>query len=116
MNVTLEKPQKTKVYIPNCWICMDKGFVLYRDANHYEYIAHCTCVNGYQWAYDGRKCTKNPSPFYAPSVAEKFDVEKLAADNFWNWWNIYRDKPGIKEELERRGIPTEKLDLGKGES
>lgn len=108
MNLTVEKPRKTKAHIPACWICMDRGFILYRDTNHYEFILHCTCPRGQEWAYDGRKCERK-SPYYAPSVAEKFDTGKIATDNFWEWWKANKDRPGIKEELERRGIPTKEL-------
>ena len=113
MNATVvqDKLQKTNVHIPSCWICLNKGFILYKDTEHREYIVHCICPSGQNWAYDGEKCEKNKSPYYIPSVKEKFDVEKIAADGFWEWWKNNKDKPGIKEELERRGIPTEELRL-----
>lgn len=87
------------VKIPECWVCFDKGYVLYQDKDGYEFINHCICKAGTKWQYDGRKCEKRPSQYYIPSVAEKFDVHELAKQNFFHWREINRNKPGIEKAL-----------------
>jgi len=94
-----------KVKIPNCWICMDTGFVLYRkkvDDYESEYVSSCTCSAGAEYAYDGARCEKK-SPYRIPSVAEVLDPEDVAVRNFREWYERYKDEPGVKlEALYRR--------------
>jgi hypothetical protein len=99
-----ERQDNGAVVIPKCWICMDLGFVLYKDEKRREFLAHCTCPNGSTWAYDGSKCENRPSPYYAPSAEQKFDTTQIAKTNFLRWWKAYKDKPGVRKELERRGL------------
>jgi len=98
----------SSIRIPECWVCLDKGYVLYQDQAGYEFITHCICKAGTSWQYDGSTC-KRPSPYYIPSVATKYDVHELARRNFLGWWRTNKSKPGVKEALEARGILVEKL-------
>jgi hypothetical protein len=95
--------------MPECWICMDEGFILYDDMDGYEYITHCTCKAGNDWNYDGRNCEKRPTKYYIPSAEELFDVQEFAKDNLMKWLNTNRDKPGVMEELKARGVQVDKL-------
>lgn len=97
------------VKIPECWVCFDKGYVLYQDKDGYEFINHCICKAGTKWQYDGRKCEKRPSQYYIPSVAEKFDVHELARDNLLNWWQRNKHRSGVKEALIAKGIQVGRL-------
>jgi hypothetical protein len=95
--------------IPECWICMDEGFVFYKDDKGYERILHCTCKAGVKWTYDGRACTKRPSHYYIPSVEVQFDIHDLAKYNLMQWLEKNRDRPGVIEALNARGIKVDKL-------
>lgn len=99
------------IKIPECWICRDDGFILYKDKDGHEFITHCICKAGTRWQYDGRKCQKRPSQYYIPSVAEKFDVHVLARENLLSWWQVHKHKPGVKEALKAKGIQAESLSL-----
>ena len=99
------------VKVPECWVCLDKGLVLYQDKDGYEFITHCICKAGNRWQYDGRKCLKNPSKYYIPSVMEKFDVHDLARENLINWCQIYIHKTGVKDVLRAKGIQIDNLPL-----
>ena len=98
-----------KIRIPKCFVCLDLGFVLYHKKVGElagEYAAHCICIPGREYAYDGQKCEKEKSPYRIPPVGEVLDVENIAARNFREWWNMNRHKPGIKEAMEKQGIPV----------
>lgn len=62
-----------------CNICGDKGFVLYfQHVDHlnpetkYEFISHCNCVKGSEYAYDGRTVKDRESRYYIPNVMNIF--------------------------------------------
>jgi len=103
--------KKEKIRIPSCWICMDNGFILYRKkVGEYEgeYVAHCTCHAGENFAYDGTRCEKQKSPYYIPSIAAELDHESIAAENLRNWIKQNKDKEGFLEAMERLGLEVPK--------
>lgn len=112
MQIELPKRRRktTEVRIPECWICMDKGFILYKDNEYREFVLHCICPRGTAYSYSGKRIENSSCSCYVPSVEEKFDKNQLIADNFYEWWNVYRNIEGYREELIRRGIPIEKLE------
>lgn len=89
------------VKIPNCFICLDKGYVTY-NKECYTFFSHCTCPQGNKYHYKGWECTQNKSDFYVPSVAEVFDPVLLAQGNFKKWYSWHKDKPYIQEQLNKR--------------
>lgn len=98
----------SKVNIPECWVCLDRGAVLYRDKEGYEFITHCICKAGNHWQYDGRMC-KKPTKYYIPSVAERFDVHDLARQNIMTWWRSNRHKPETIKALKEQGVNIDSL-------
>lgn len=102
--------KKETIRIPECWICMDEGFVLYKkrvNETEAEYIAHCTCKMGSKYAYDGTKCEKK-SEYRVPSIVEVMDPQCIAKGNFHRWWEAHKNKDGIEKALQERGIPIPK--------
>jgi len=98
------------IRIPKCWVCMDKGYVIYKkmvNNAEQEFLAHCSCQLGVNYSYDGTKCEK-PSPYWIPPISEVMDPGKIAAENFMRWWKLNKDKDGIVEEMQKRGIPIPK--------
>ena len=98
---------KKKIKVPKCFVCLDQGFVLYRKkVGEYEgeYVAHCTCKAGKAYAYDGKQCEKNKSPYYIPSVAEELDHVGIGAKNFHDWWERNNNKEGIEKAMEQLGM------------
>lgn len=93
------------VRIPNCFVCMDKGFVTYHkvtDGISYEYAAHCICESGLRYKYNGRNCEK-PSDYYVPCISEILDPVELARQNFNDWYKIAKKKnPDILKVLKER--------------
>jgi hypothetical protein len=102
--------KKQEVYIPQCWVCMDRGFILYQKQigdTKAEYAAHCTCRAGEAYRYDGAKCEKK-SEYRIPSIVEVLDPQRLAAENFRVWWEANKKKDGIVKAMKERGIPIPK--------
>ena len=102
---------KEKIKVPKCFICMDIGFVLYRKkVGEYEgeYVAHCTCHAGGNFAYDGTRCEKQKSPYYTASVAKELDHVGIGAKNFHDWWERNKNKEGIEEAMEQLGMEVPK--------
>ena len=102
---------KDKIRMPQCWICMDEGVILYykQEGNvKAEYAAHCTCKTGEAFNYDGTKCEKHKSPYYIPVVTQVIDPEQLAAENFRKWWEANKNKKGIEKAMQEKGIPIPK--------
>ncbi len=98
--------KKQQIHIPNCFICLDLGFVLYRKkVGEYEgeYVAHCTCQAGRDYAYDGTRCEKQKSPYYTASV-EELDHVGIAAQNLRSWIERNKDKKGFKEAMNQLGM------------
>lgn len=93
------------VRIPNCFVCMDKGFVFYRknvDGISYEYATYCICEAGLKYKYNGRNCEK-PSDYYVPCISEILNPTELARQNFNEWYRIAKKKnPGILKILKER--------------
>lgn len=87
--------------IPDCWICMDLGFLLY-NSNGYETICHCTCPAGPKWTYDGRQCEKHRSRYYIQSVEELFDVQEIAGANIEKWTDRNKDDPDTMRALKSK--------------
>ena len=100
-----------KIWMPQCWICMDLGVILYykQEGNvKAEYAAHCTCQAGDDFNYDGTKCEIKKSTYYIPVVTQVIDPEQLAAENFRKWWEANKNKKGIEKAMQERGIPIPK--------
>ncbi len=98
---------KEKIKVPKCFICMDKGFILYRKkVGEYEgeYVAHCTCQAGEQYAYDGTQCEKQKNPYYIPSVAAELDHVGIAAQNLRNWIERNKNKDGFEDAMDQLGM------------
>ena len=102
---------KDKIRMPECWICMDEGVILYykQEGNvKAEYAAHCTCQAGDNFNYDGTKCEIKKSTYYIPVVTQVIDPEQPAAENFRKWWEANKNKKGIEKAMQERGIPIPK--------
>lgn len=100
-----------KINIPQCWICLDDGVVLYQKQvgnTVAEYAAHCTCQAGDDFNYDGTKCEKHKSPYYIPVISQVMSPEQLAIENFRKWWEANKNKKGIEKAMQERGIPIPK--------
>lgn len=99
--------KKTDIRIPHCWICMDKGVILYHKQVgdiKAEYAARCTCQAGEAFNYDGTKCEKK-SPYYIPVISQVMDTSQLAKENFHAWWQANKNKNDIEQAMRERGIP-----------
>ena len=47
-----QRQDQDKIKEPNCWVCMDKGFVEYpvqKGMGVYNYVARCFCPKGMNW-------------------------------------------------------------------
>lgn len=102
---------KEKIYIPKCFICLDRGFIFYRKKvgeSEGEYVAHCTCQAGRDYAYNGTRCEKQKSPYYTASVAKELDHVGIGAKNFHDWWERNKNKEGIEEAMEQLGMEVPK--------
>jgi len=67
-----------------CYICRDLGFVLFTQSikgSVYEFIAHCSCVKGNDYAYDGRGGEGPKSRYYVPPVGDVLPVADLIEQN-----------------------------------
>lgn len=90
--------------IPECWICMDDGVILYTkkvEGRITEYVAHCICEEGEAFSYEGEYN-------WIPSVEEVLDPDEHAKNNLKNWLDALKDNPEAKKEAKRelaqRGI------------
>ncbi|HHY42549.1 MAG TPA: hypothetical protein GX514_06855 [Thermoanaerobacterales bacterium] len=95
-----------KIKVPKCFICLDRGFILYRKYEG-EYVAHCSCKAGQQYIYDGSQSSKK-SPYYIPAIDSIMDPKEVATENFHAWWEANKDKEGIEKAMRDRGIPIPK--------
>lgn len=104
---------KEKIYIPKCFICLDRGFIFYRKKVgelEGEYVAHCTCKAGKDYAYDGSQCKKQKSQYYTPGVDEILDYVNIGENNFHEWQKRNKDKQGFDAAMSRLGISEEAPD------
>ena len=103
-----KKQQKIqKVYIPRCWVCMDRGYLLFNrkfGKREYEHIAHCICDTGRGYTFYGPNVKEHPSEFYVPSIEEIVDTDTMARENIQEFINKYRDNPDVMSELKKRGV------------
>lgn len=104
------KSKKTKkdeqIHVPNCFICLDRGFVLYRKkVGEYtgEYVAHCTCQRGQSFNYDGTQC-EHQSGYRIPCIAEITDQYSVATKNFSRWKEKNKNKKGFKAAMRKLGM------------
>lgn len=84
--------QENEFVIPNCWACMDKGEIIYKKKNNttgveYEYIASCICQNSI-----------DKQAF--PPAKQFFDLNEIANRNIERIYNIYKNNPEIKQQLD----------------
>jgi hypothetical protein len=94
-----------KVNMPECWICLDEGIIVYNkkeEQSEYEHVAHCICEAGKKYAYDGRMCKDYKSDYYIPSIAEVTDPETVAKENLSDFYRRNKDNVEVIEELKRR--------------
>lgn len=98
---------KKKVYIPKCWVCMDRGFLLFtrkKGKHEYEHIAHCVCSAGSKYAFYGPDAKEQPSEFYVPSIKEIVDTDTMAKENLHDFIEKYRYDVEVMEKLRERGV------------
>ncbi len=92
-----------EVKIPQCWVCMDQGFLIYnKEVNRWmgEFIAHCTCPEGTKYMYDGTKC-KRPSQYHISSIADLVDPEMMARENIQAFIEKYKDNEQVMGKLQQ---------------
>lgn len=86
--------------IPECWICLDSGVVLYTkkvDGYMDEHTAHCICDAGEEFCYEGEY-------YWVSSVEEVLDIDEHAKNNIKHWLNAHKNNPAARKELAQRGI------------
>lgn len=84
--------EQSKFKLPNCWVCMDKGDIVYKKINkitgvEYEYIASCVC-----------KESADKQSF--PPAKQFFDLVEIANRNLNKIYHIYKNNPEIKQQLD----------------
>lgn len=95
--------KRNEIKIPDCFICMDTGIVLYKKKTDFgydaEYAAHCTCAKGIQYRYEGKEC-KEKSEYRIPSIDEVMNPEEIQKENFYTWYKNNSSNPNIDEAIE----------------
>ena len=79
-----------------CWVCMNKGFILYNknfDSRTYQLCAHCICLDGIEYIYDGSKCERK-SDYRTVCIEEVCDIEELAIKNYKHYYSIKNEGAG----------------------
>jgi len=78
--------EKEKIKIPNCFICMDTGIIIYPELTQFGYmadkVARCTCPKGNQYIYEGKDC-KQKSIYRIPLITEVMDPVEIARNNYF---------------------------------
>jgi hypothetical protein len=101
--------KKEKIKVPNCFICMDTGIIIYPELTQFGYtankVARCTCETGNQYVYDGKNC-KQKSMYRIPLITETMDPLEIARNNLAKWYEENKNKEGFKEvwsNLKKKG-------------
>lgn len=64
-----------------CYVCMDRGAILHRLSDGYEYALHCECEIGKSAMYDGRTLTEHQSPYMTEPIGKYLDTRILRDEN-----------------------------------
>lgn len=82
-NTPFYTPKKAQQETEVCKICGGKGFKTYtridpKSGYSYEYVAHCECVNSYNYRFDGKKVKddKCKSDYYIKSYKNVLDEKE----------------------------------------
>lgn len=92
--------------IPQCFVCMDTGFVLYQKIINgvpHEYAAYCVCEKGIEYIYNGKSCKKQ-SEYYIPCISAVADHNEIAEQNFHEWYKLAKNKPLVLQFLRQRAF------------
>lgn len=95
--------EKEKIKIPNCFICMDTGIIIYPELTQFGYmadkVARCTCLKGNQYIYEGKDC-KQKSIYRIPLITEIMDPVEIAKNNYKEWYERNKNRESFQEALE----------------
>lgn len=89
--------KKEKVKVPNCFICMDTGIIIYPELTQFGYmadkVARCTCPKGNQYIYEGKV-------YRIPLITEIMDPVEIARNNYKEWYERNKNREGFQEAWE----------------
>lgn len=96
---------KERPKIIRCRVCLDKGFVMYRDEQNRDYACHCDkCDSGEDWKHCGKGYGDSKSPYISESVTEVLNVSEIRRENEKLTREVIGMPDYVVAELRKHGI------------